>query len=99
MEYIFLGIGISVIALLSYLGIKGVDEAIDFEIPFKIRKAESQNTTVPINSPSILIDNKVFFCRFFKMIFPNLSIEPLSLRNWPITQLKSIINPIPLTAW
>jgi len=30
MEYIFLVIGILVIALLSYLGIKGVDEAIDF---------------------------------------------------------------------
>lgn len=31
MEYIFLGIGILIIALLSYLGIKGVDEAIDFQ--------------------------------------------------------------------
>ena len=31
MEYIFLGIGISVIALLSYLGIKGVNEIIDFQ--------------------------------------------------------------------
>ena len=31
MEYIFLGIGISVIALLSYLGIKGVNEVIDFQ--------------------------------------------------------------------
>ena len=31
MEYIFLGVGILIIALLSYLGIKGVDEAIDFQ--------------------------------------------------------------------
>ena len=31
MEYIFLGIGILIIALLGYLGIKGVDEAIDFQ--------------------------------------------------------------------
>ena len=31
MEYIFLGIGISVIALLSYLGIKGVNEVIAFQ--------------------------------------------------------------------
>ena len=31
MEYIFLGAGISVIALLSYLGIKGVNEVIDFQ--------------------------------------------------------------------
>ena len=31
MEYIFLGIGILIIALLSYLGIKGVNEVIDFQ--------------------------------------------------------------------
>ena len=31
MEYIFLGVGILIIALLSYLGIKGVNEAIDFQ--------------------------------------------------------------------
>jgi len=31
MEYIFLGVGILIIALLSYLGLKGDDEAIDFQ--------------------------------------------------------------------
>ena len=43
--------------------ITGCDEedAIDLDIPFNIKKAESQKTTVPIRSPRIFRENKDLF--------------------------------------
>ncbi len=71
------------------------EDAIDLEIPFKIKNAESQKTTVPIKSPSILSENKDLLLNEFKMIFPNFFIEFVSFKTWPIIQLKKISNPIP----
>ncbi len=71
-----------------------LDEAIDLEIPLRIKNAESQNTTVPIKRPSILIDKRVCFWKLFSNKLPNFSIEAVSLRNCPIMQLKNIIKPI-----
>ena len=72
------------------------DDAIDLEIPFNIKNAESQKTTVPIRSPKIFTENKDLFWKELRIIFPNLLIEFDSFKIWPIIQLKRIINPIPL---
>ena len=71
------------------------EDAIDLEIPFKIKNAESQKTTVPIKSPNILSENKDLLLNEFKIIFPNFFIEFVSFKTWPIMQLKKISNPIP----
>ena len=56
-----------------------VVEAIDFEIPFKIKKPESQNTTVPKKSPNKLMDINVLSWKLYKIKSPNdeLKIEIL----------------------
>ena len=69
-------------------------DTIDFEILFKIKKPESQNTTIPKNSPKKFNDNIELFLNFESIRFPNILIDPLSFKNSPIIILKTIINPI-----
>ena len=69
-------------------------DKIDFEILFKIKKPESQNTTIPKNSPKKFNDNIELFLNFESIRFPNILIDPLSFKNSPIIILKTIINPI-----
>tara|TARA_B100001175_G_scaffold80341_1_gene67249 strand:+ start:943 stop:1377 length:435 start_codon:yes stop_codon:yes gene_type:complete len=69
-------------------------DTIDFEILFKIKNPESQNTTMPKNKPKKFNDNIELFLNFESMMFPNILIEPLSFRNSPIITLNTMINPI-----
>ena len=71
------------------------EDAIDLDIPFNIKKAESQKTTVPIRSPRIFRENKDLFWKELRIIFPNLLIEFDSFKICPIIQLKKMIKPIP----
>ena len=71
------------------------EDAIDLDIPFNIKNAESQKTTVPIRSPRIFRENKDLFWKELRIIFPNLLIEFDSFKICPIIQLKKMIKPIP----
>ena len=73
------------------------EDAIDLDIPFNIKKAESQKTTVPIRSPRIFRENKDLFWKELRIIFPNLLIEFDSFKICPIIQLKKMIKPIPVS--
>ena len=56
-------------------------EAIDLDMPFNIKNAESQKTTVPTNKPRKFKDRIEFDLRFFINKFPKFFIELLSFKN------------------